>query len=106
VSLPVVIRPAARRDLVEQSEHIANDSPTAAFRFLEAASDAFDLLGGFPEIGRIRRFLHPKLSGVRSWPIKGFEKHVIFYRDWESRIDILRVIHSARDLPRILGPER
>lgn len=105
MSLRVVVRPAARRDLAEQSEHIAEDSPTAAFRFLEAASAAFDLLGSFPEIGRLRRFLHPKLSGVRSWPIKGFEKHVIFYRFSERQIDILRVIHSARDLTRVLGAE-
>lgn len=92
--------------MAEQSEHIAGDSPTAAFRFLEAADAAFDLLGDFPEIGRLRRFVHPKLSGVRSWPIKGFEKHVIFYRASERHIDILRVIHSARDLTRILGVER
>lgn len=106
MSLRVVVRPAVWRDLAEQSEHIAGDSPTAAFRLLEAANAAFDLLGAFPEIGKLRRFVHPKLSGVRSWPIKGFEKHVIFYRAAEHRIDILRVIHSARDLPSILGAER
>ena len=106
MSLRVVVRPAARRDLAEQSGCIAQDSPTAAFRLLEAARNAFVLLGDFPEIGKLRRFVHPKLSGVRSWPIRGFEKHVIFYRASEHRIDILRVIHSARDLTRILGPER
>ena len=106
MSLQVFIRPAVWRDLAEQSGHIAEDSPTAALRLLEAARSAFDLLGGFPEIGKLRRFSHPKLSGVRSWPIKGFETHVIFYRASEHRLDILRVIHSARDLTGIFGHER
>lgn len=89
-----------------QAEHIARDSPGAALRLLEAARAAFERLGAFPEIGKRRRFSHPDLSAVRSWSIPGFDKHVIFYRASDERIDILRVIHSARDLTRILGPER
>lgn len=105
MSLRVFVRPAAQRDLAGQAGHIARDSPAAALRLLEAARAAFDLLRSFPEAGRVRHFSNPRLSGVRSWPISGFDKHVIFYRASEGRLDVLRVIHSARDLTGIFGPE-
>ncbi|HEV7506524.1 MAG TPA: type II toxin-antitoxin system RelE/ParE family toxin [Thermoanaerobaculia bacterium] len=97
--------PLAESDLDEQALHIAQDSVNAALRFLDAAQAAFDRLHSFPEIGRSREFLHPELKDVRSWPIPKFEKHVVFYRLSGDLVDILRVVHSARDLDRIFGPE-
>ena len=105
MSRPYVVRPLAKGDLDEQAGHIAEDSVNAALRFLDQAQAAFDRLQSFPSVGTRRRFRHPELNDVRSWPIPGFEKHVIFYKVSEGLVDILRVIHSARDLDRILGPE-
>ena len=105
MSRRVVVRPLAESDLDEQALFIAKDSVNAALRFLDAAQSAFDRLRAFPEIGRRRAFLHPDLANVRSWPISGFEKHVIFYRITEKGVDVLRVLHTAQDLNRILGPE-
>ncbi|HJX27952.1 MAG TPA: type II toxin-antitoxin system RelE/ParE family toxin [Thermoanaerobaculia bacterium] len=105
MNLQLVVRPAARRDLAEQSEYIARDSPSAALRFLDAAKAAFGQLRELPATGKRRQFSHPALSGIRSWPIPGFDRHLIFYRPTDQRIDILRVIHSARDLTRIFGSE-
>jgi toxin ParE1/3/4 len=74
-------------------------------RFIEAAEKAFLRLLDLPDIGRRRQFRHPDLAGVRSWPVPGFEKHLIFYRLAPQGIQVLRVLHSARDLDAILGPE-
>ncbi len=101
----LVVRPKAKVDLDEQSRYIARDNLDAALRFLEAAESAFDRLRSFPEVGTSRRFKHPKLSNVRSWPIPDFEKYVIFYRADSTGVDVLRVIHAARDLAGIFGPE-
>ncbi|MEX1025024.1 MAG: type II toxin-antitoxin system RelE/ParE family toxin [Planctomycetota bacterium] len=38
------------------------------------------------------------LAGLRSFPVKGFDKHLIFYRSTEHGIEVLRVLHGARDL--------
>jgi toxin ParE1/3/4 len=103
--LRVVVRPRVRTDLDEQARYIAQDSLDAALRFLTAAESTFEKLGAMPEIGRRRSFRHPSLAGVRSWAIPGFEKHVIFYRVAQDRVDVLRVIHAARDLRSILGSE-
>ena len=105
MSCRVVVRPLAESDLDEQALYIAQDSVNAALRFLDAAQSAFERLRSFPEIGRSREFLHPDLRGVRSGPIPKVEKHVIFYKVSGDLVDVLRVVHSARDLDSIFGPE-
>lgn len=101
----LVVRPLAKGDLDEQARYIAHDDVEAALRFLDAAEGAFDHLRSLPEIGKARKFLHPELVNVRSWPIPRFEKHVIFYRASPERVEVLRVVHSARNLAGIFGPE-
>lgn len=78
----------------------------SAMRLLLAAEQAFEGLARFPLKGTARRFSNPKYAGVRSWPIPGFEWHVIFYRPIADGIEILRVIHASRNLGRLLGKER
>lgn len=101
----LLVRPLAKSDLDEQAKYIADDSLDAALRFLDAAESAFERLRESPKIGRRREFTHRELAGVRSWPVPGFEKHIIFYREETGHVEILRVLHAARDLPAILGPE-
>jgi toxin ParE1/3/4 len=105
VSHRVVVRSLAQSDLDEQALYIAQDSVDAALRFLDAAQAAFERLRAFPEIGRSREFLHPDLRVIRSWAIPKFEKHVIFYRLSGDLVDVLRVVHSVRDLDSIFGSE-
>jgi toxin ParE1/3/4 len=105
VSRRVVVRPLAKEDLDEQALYIAKDNVAAALRFLDAAESAFSRLSHMHEVGSRREFARPELANVRSWPIPGFEKHVIFYQSAGGVVDILRVVHSARDLERIFGPE-
>jgi plasmid stabilization system protein ParE len=101
----LVVRPLAKSDLDEQARYIAHDNVEAALRFLEAAEAAFDRLRSLPEVGKIRKFQHPGLAGVRSWLLPGFERHSIFYRMDSAKVDILHIIHTARDLAGIFGPE-
>jgi toxin ParE1/3/4 len=53
-------------------------------------------------MGSPREFRNPHLAGIRQWRIPGFEKYLIFYRPLEDGIEILRVLHGARDIRRIL----
>jgi toxin ParE1/3/4 len=46
-----------------------------------------------------------RLSTLRQWPIRGFENYLIFYLPTEAGIDVLRVLHGARDIDRILREE-
>ena len=94
----ISISPQADRDIDALFAYLAQDSPDAADRFLVAAQEALELLAEMPEIGSLQQFDHPALKDLRSWPVKGFEKHLIFYRLIASRIEIIRVLHAARDL--------
>jgi toxin ParE1/3/4 len=56
-------------------------------------------------MGRQRETTNPNLADLRQWPVPGFEKYLIFYRPAEDGIDVVRVLHGARDLDAILDEE-
>jgi len=37
------------------------------------------------------------MKGMRMWLVSGFSNYLIFYRPKEDMLQILRVIHGARD---------
>ena len=91
-------RPQAAADLIDIASYIAEDNPDAAERFLDAAEAAFDLLASMPSMGRAVTFQSPATQGIRVWRIQGFERYLIFYRAVEGGIEIVRVLHGARDI--------
>lgn len=101
----VLISLAAKSDLENQAIYIGCESPGAASRFLDAAERVFRDLSEMPSIGAIRQLRNPRLAGLRSWRIPGFDKHIVFYRVIDDGIEIVRVLHGARDVPRILENE-
>lgn len=58
-----------------------------------------------PGIGSLREITNPAMTGVRSWPIRGFSGYLIFYRPTSDGIEVIRVLHGARDLDTILEGE-
>ena len=93
---------AALSDLNEQAKYIQRDSPEAAIRFLAAAETSFQLLATMPELGQRQEFGRAELAELRAWQVRGFENYVIFYRPIERGIEVLRVLHAARDIAAIL----
>lgn len=100
----IIKRPRAYQDLDEQAAYLQRESPRVAIRFLEAADAAFASLAERPTIGRVYDPDNPRLAGVRTFLISGFP-HLIFYRPLDDGIEVLRVLHGARDLPRVLQEE-
>jgi len=101
----IIKRPAAKRDLVEQADFIAQDNLEAALRFLDAAEKTFAQLARLPRIGKSRKVKSRVFANVRQFPITGFEKYLVFYRPIKGGIEVLRVLHGARDLNLIIGEE-
>jgi len=98
----VVVDPAADRDLDDSRDYIAQDNPEVALRFLSAAGQAFEELARMPRMGSPKEFRNPRLAGVRQWRIHDFERYLIFYREIEDGIEIIRVLHASRDIESIL----
>jgi toxin ParE1/3/4 len=101
----LIKRPAAKQDLIEQADYIAQDNLEDALRFLAAAEKTFAQLAKLPRMGKSRKVKSRVFPDVRQFPITGFERHLVFYRPIRGGIEVLRVLHSARDLNRILDED-
>ena len=101
----LALKPQADRDIDIQFEYIAKDNLEAAVRFYEATFRAFDVLQTNPHIGPAREFENSQLKDIRVWFVRGFEKYLIFYRAADELVEILRVLHSSRDIDGILSGE-
>jgi toxin ParE1/3/4 len=101
----VIVDPVADRDVDEHFRYIARDSLEAAVRFLHAVRVEDRKLVDMPGMGARREFETPELEGVRSWSVGGFPNHLIFYRPEANGIRVLRVLHGARDIERVLRSE-
>ncbi|MHB9049886.1 MAG: type II toxin-antitoxin system RelE/ParE family toxin [Pirellulales bacterium] len=54
-----------------------------------------------PELGGLCQFTSPRAAGVRVWSIKGFENHLVFYRIVNENVEIVRMLHAARNIAEI-----
>jgi toxin ParE1/3/4 len=88
----VVIRPKALADLAGIWVYIAEDSPRQADVFSAAIDRQIRGLARHALIGRARPEL---LTDLRSLP---FGPYVIFYLPRKRGIEVVRVLHGARDL--------
>jgi toxin ParE1/3/4 len=86
------LRPRAQDDLIEIWTYIAEDDETQADALLGSIDQKLQLLAKRPLIGRERSELHPAL---RSVPLA---RYVIFYLPDAEGIEVVRVLHSRRDL--------
>lgn len=99
-----VIRPQARDDLIRQFRWylVERDAPDAAFRFVDAVESSIEALIRMPDMGAPKPLKNPALSGLRSWPVKGFDEILIFYLVEGETLRVVRVLHGRRDVNRIL----
>ena len=90
--------PCVEEELWEIWKYIARDNPEAATRVVEAAYATFESLANTPGLGAPRRFRNPRLQGIRSWRVRGFDSHLIFYRCITGGVQVLHVYHGAQDI--------
>ena len=94
------LTPLAIADLFEIWSFIAEDNPPAAERVEQAVFHACQLLADSPLLGKIRTDL--TLLPVRVWPVQAFFTYLIVYRPETKPLQILRVLHTSRDLRLLL----
>lgn len=101
----IVVRPQAERDIDEQVLYLAVESTDLALRFFNAVQSTLRDLAQIPDLGIVHEFRSERLKGIRWWKVRGFRNHLIFYRPLEDAVDVIRVLHAARDIPRIFGDD-
>jgi toxin ParE1/3/4 len=87
----IVRSPAAEIDLIEIWLNIANDSPLAADRFLNTIGERILQLPTFPESGPRRPDIGDEVRALTG-------NYLVLYRLAEQYIEIVRVVHGARDV--------
>ncbi len=92
-----ILAPEALQDLQDVWDFIARDSPEAASRVQEELFKAFERLAKMPGQGHQRQDLTDKpvlFFAVRSY--------LVVYRPDTSPLQIVGVLHGARDVPTLL----
>ena len=104
MKLRISISGRAETDLTRQYRwYLENAGLDVAERFLAAFDATAAKLATHPGLGGLRNFRAFELAGIRSFPVVGpFGAHLVFYRTGEATLDIERIMHGARDLPRRL----
>ena len=85
-------RPLARTDRLDIWLHIAEDSLTAADRMLHRFDEVVSMLAEQPHSGAERPGLG---TGPRAFPVETF---VLYYRIRPDHIEVIRILHAARDV--------
>ncbi|MGO9864813.1 MAG: type II toxin-antitoxin system RelE/ParE family toxin [Terriglobales bacterium] len=99
----LVVSDAAVSDILEQAEWYSAQSGNAlAGRWERAVASAILRVVSRPTTGAPCTFQSSELRDVRRTAIRGFPKHLLFYRVDSGEVFVLRVVHGARDLERLL----
>lgn len=92
-------------ELVSMSAYLADIDESLAQEFLNACDSTFLFLAANPNIGSSRAFSDTRLSDIRMWRVKGYEKYLIFFVPTTAGIRILHVLHSSTDYNRAFEEE-
>ncbi|MFB2895605.1 type II toxin-antitoxin system RelE/ParE family toxin [Aerosakkonemataceae cyanobacterium BLCC-F50] len=104
MSYQLIVQNRATQDLRQLANYILiNGDSDAALRFFESAEITFSQLATTPGIGKVVRLVSSRMGEIRQWRIKDFQDYLIFYRIQDDRVEIIRVLHGARDLEGILS---
>jgi toxin ParE1/3/4 len=96
--MPTIKRTAqAEEDLIDIWLYIAHDDVRAADRVLDDIEEKLLLLADQPGVGPARSDIAPEL---RYSPVR---RYLILYRQITDGIEIVRVVHGARDVPTLMA---
>ena len=95
--MKLVFTLAARADLRAIGDFIAQDSPHRALTFVDELEQHCDKLTTMPRA-------HPLLTGHEKSGIRKavHRNYLIFYRLTADAVDIIHILHGARDWERLL----
>jgi antitoxin ParD1/3/4 len=96
-----LLTPQAEDDLFDIWSYIAQDNLDAANRVEAQIYAACAFLASTPQAGHVRLDLTDR--SVRFWTLPHFSHYVIVYDPACQPLQIIRILHGARDIPRRLG---
>lgn len=102
----VTQRPRARLDLLEQFVHFAEEANVGlAERYYAVVDQTCTMLVNQSHAGVLYDSGIVSLEGLRRFPVHGFENHLIFYLPRPGGVEVIRILHGARDIDNIFAVE-
>jgi toxin ParE1/3/4 len=99
----IVRREGVDDDIFHEAVWLAERSEDAALRFAPSVEASLNKLAQMPRMGSRKEFGNSALAVVRTWRVRGFRNHLIYYIALEDGIDVLAVMHGAREPAEMLG---
>ena len=117
--MEIVFSKEAENDVVENAHYIAQSNPKVGAEVFDRVWETCELLASLPTMGtpieslfdtselgeEIQELLNakPLLSDMRRFPVKKFNKLIIFYKSVGNQLHIERILHGKRDVPVIFS---
>lgn len=94
--------PRAELVLADTYQYLANTSAALPQRFLDSVQQTVDGLCEPSLPGMLWLSDHPRLIGTRWTTVRGFGNYLIISRLDSDRLEVMRILHGARDIEAIL----
>jgi toxin ParE1/3/4 len=96
------VYPAADADVDDAALFIAQDNLNAALRFYDAVEKTLIQIRAHPLRWPLYELDYPRLATLRKCAVSGFRNYLIFYLIDYDIVEVIRVLHGARDIPAVL----
>ena len=97
------IQESAEQDILRQVEWYAEKGvPAIALHFHDAVAESIKAVIAMPLSGAPKATTNPRLAGLRTWPVKGFDEFRIYYLVQPELLTVVRVLHDKRDTDALL----
>jgi plasmid stabilization system protein ParE len=101
--LRMVVTRQARTEIKEIVTYLAERNAQAAQEFKHSLEESFRTIQQMPLLGRAWISEHPRLQNIRQRALsKPFQKYCLFYMVKSTKVELLHVYHSARDIKSLL----
>ena len=98
----VEMRPSVPADIPEAVAFLDRQSAGRGDRFATLLVETLDWLAEHAEAGSPKTFTDARLIDLRSWPVRQFDRYLIFYGLHPDRIEVFGVVYGTRDLEAVL----
>lgn len=93
----VRLRAHAQQQIEQHVDRLAETSPQAAGRFIDALERSIELLSEWPESGPRYESSDDRLLQLRKWVIPGFRRFLVFYRFENDVVELIDVVDGRAD---------
>lgn len=95
----------AAHDLEELVDYLALQDISLASRFIDSVEQAYLNIRQNPTTGFLADFIDERLRNIRIMIVPDFPNHLIFFRESQESVRVMRVLHASRNVARMFGDD-